>query len=422
MESIDLFNKLAKSNLEFPSLERYPAKFCNYCAKEVAPKLSFGKRPIVNDLSLQSSESATQYLVEMTICEYCGLHQLIHEINPVAFYTDYMTPSNWKNEPHIYKLVEEIGKLAEPHHSIIDIGCNDGKFLMALKNHGFENLYGIEPTKNTADAAKSAGFKVTNSYLNIEIAETLVRENAEFDVVVTRQVLEHIKDIRGFLLSARTLLRDDGFLVIEVPDSEMNFTHSDYGVWEEHLNYFTKISLTRILNEMGWEITTWYRSIFSGWCQTFIATPASIPELSNIQIGRAGVSSEIDGFDAWVSNFESFKAHVRRKIDELVGDEGRIALFGVGSRSISTLYSLDLINRITAAYDDNKEKIKKYIPGGRIQIAPSVSIRKDEIELILLGVNFENEGKVLPKLELNGIQVRSILPPSQFLLWDDFID
>jgi len=372
----------------------------------------------VNDLSLERADNTKRYLIKMTICENCGLHQLIHGIEPDAFYSDYMTPSSWKSEPHLSKLVDVISQLVKFQDSIIDIGCNDGKFLMALKNQGFKNLYGVEPTKNTAEAAKSSGFQVTNEYLDVMVAESLVREHGEFDVVVTRQVLEHIKDIKSFLGSVRTLLKDKGILVIEVPDSEINFKHSDYGVWEEHLNYFTRSSLTRILSEMGWEITNWYRSDFSGWCQTLIATPVSIPQDSEIQIGRIGVSREVDEFDSWVSHFESFKAQIRERIDELVGDEGRVALFGVGSRSISTLYSLDLINRITAAYDDSKEKIGKYIPGTNIQIVQSDQIKKDLIQLILLGVNFENEEKVLSHLFPYNVKLKSILPPSAVLLWN----
>jgi 2-polyprenyl-3-methyl-5-hydroxy-6-metoxy-1,4-benzoquinol methylase len=390
---------------------------CNYCASELHPMLRFGKRPIVNDLSSQSAETNRQYVVEMTICVRCGLHQLIHEIDPSAFYTDYMTPSNWKYEPHMSKLVNEISKLAKREDAIIDIGCNDGKFLSELKSIGYKNLYGVEPTKNTAETSRDIGFEVTNGYLDKELANTLVQKRGKFDVVVTRQVLEHIKGIRDFLESARILLSDNGFLIIEVPDSELNFTQADYGVWEEHLNYFTRGSLTRILNEMGWKITKWYQSIFSGWCQTIIAIPSTFPQDSEIQVGRASVSSEVEAFVSWVSQFSNFKVNVGKELRDLVGESGSIALFGVGSRSISTLYSLDLMHRISAAYDDSDEKIGKFIPGTGIQIRSSKTIEKDGIELVLLGVNLENEAKVLEKLQRTEIQIRSILPPSEIILW-----
>ena len=84
----------------------------------------------MNDLSLERTDNSKKYLIEMTICENCGLHQLIHEIESEAFYSDYMTPSSWKSEPHLSKLVDVISQLVKFQDSIIDIGCNDGKFLV----------------------------------------------------------------------------------------------------------------------------------------------------------------------------------------------------------------------------------------------------------------------------------------------------
>jgi 2-polyprenyl-3-methyl-5-hydroxy-6-metoxy-1,4-benzoquinol methylase len=392
---------------------------CNYCSSVLYPKLNLGLRPVVNSLSLQVDLDVNQYLIEMTICDECGLHQLLHEIDSTHFYTDYMTPSNWKNEPHMSKLVGHIMDLAKLDDSIIDIGCNDGKFLLELKHQGFTKLQGVEPTKNTVRQALDAGLKITNDYFDVNLAKTLLSAHGKFNVVIARQVLEHIEDIEGFLESARILLGDEGFLIIEVPDSEINFKYSDYGVWEEHLNYFTKASLTRIFEESGWEIKNWYRSIFSGWCQTFIVTPSvARSELEN-KLGRATVALEVLEFDSWASNFKSFKKKVMETINELVGESGRVGLFGVGSRSISTLFSTDLINRITSAYDDSPDKLTKYIPNTNLKISPTSSINNDNVDLILLGVNFENEAKILQRFQSEKFLVKSILPPSQILLWSE---
>ena len=394
-------------------------RFCNYCDTELVPQIDLGIRPIVNDLSSSLAENAKEYLIEMAVCKNCGLHQVLHKINHEEFYTDYMTPSNWKNEPHLLGLVDWISNCVQHEDSIIDIGCNDGKFLLTLRELGYKKLFGVEPTKNTADIAKEAGINVTNRYLNLQLAHDLVGENGGFDVVVTRQVLEHITDIKDFLLSIRILLRDKGYLVIEVPDSEINFKHSDYGIWEEHVNYFTQATLSRILNEMGWEVSKWYRSVFSGWCQTFIVTPKQIPEKLEIGVTRKNVNIDIEEFNKWVSSYPAFKTNLHSHIDSLVGKEGRIGLFGVGSRSLATLFSLDLMRRVSFAFDDSPEKIGKYIPGTNIQILSSSMIKENEVELILLGVNFENEAKVLSKLKLISAKIYSILPPSDMLLWDN---
>jgi len=395
---------------------------CNYCGNVLLPKLSLGPRPIVNNLSLQAAAVCKKYLIEMTICDNCGLHQLIHEIEESVFYTDYMTPSNWKNEPHVSKLIDHLLDLADLDDSIIDIGCNDGKFLLELEKKGFTRLHGVEPTKNMALHAQNAGLNVTNDYFGVELAKFLVSEHGKFKVVIVRQVLEHIKDIKGFLESARSLLGDEGFLVIEVPDSDLNFNFSDYGVWEEHVNYFTQASLTRILEEMGWVIKIWYRSVFSGWCQTFIAIPSVATHIGVNKLSRAAVDLEVMAFDLWSQNYSSFKNKVVGTINELIGDSGRVGVFGVGSRSVSTLYSLGLIERIVLAYDDNQEKIGKYIPNTKIKISPSTLLDDDKIDLILLGVNYENEAKIVQKLRANKLFLRSILPPSEIILWSNSIN
>jgi 2-polyprenyl-3-methyl-5-hydroxy-6-metoxy-1,4-benzoquinol methylase len=381
-----------------------------------------GVRPIVNNLSSNGNVNCKQFLIKMTICDSCGLHQLLHEIDETNFYTDYMTPSNWKSEPHISKLVEKIMNLVKPDDLIIDIGCNDGKFLLELKRQDFTKLLGVEPTKNTASHAQDSGLKIVNSYFDINLAKALVKEHGKFKLVVVRQVLEHIRDIRGFLQSARTLVDDGGFLIIEVPDSEINFSQSDYGVWEEHLNYFTKTSLTRILESMGWEIKTWYRSVFSGWCQTFIVTPSVTERKSINKLESAAFSPEVVGFDSWSTNFTSFKKQALETINALVGETGRVGLVGVGSRSISTLFSLDLINRIATAHDDSQEKIGKYIPCTNLKITSTALVNDSDLDLVLLGVNFENESKILQKFQSNKFFVRSILPPSEILLWGESLN
>jgi len=394
-------------------------RFCNYCGTKLVPQIDLGTRPIVNALSSSAALNVKQYLIEMAVCKNCGLHQVLHQINQEEFYTDYMTPSNWKNEPHLLGLIDQISNYVQYEDSIIDIGCNDGKFLVTLRELGFKKLFGVEPTKNTANIAKEAGIDVTHRYLNLQLAHELVDKNGQFNMVVTRQVLEHIADIKDFLRSIRILLRDNGYLVIEVPDSEINFKHSDYGIWEEHVNYFTQATLSRILDEMGWEVSNWYRSVFSGWCQTFIATPKQIPKKLEIEVCHQNVTIDIEEFNQWVSDYPGFKMNVHSRIDSLVGKDGHIALFGVGSRSLATLYSLDLMRRVSFAFDDSTEKTGKYIPGTNILILPLSMINENEIELILLGVNFENEAKVLPKLRLMQAKVYSILPPSNILLWDN---
>jgi 2-polyprenyl-3-methyl-5-hydroxy-6-metoxy-1,4-benzoquinol methylase len=402
---------------------------CNYCQSNLPFGLELGKRPIVNDLQIDHSINLPTYSIKITICSNCGLHQLIHDIPKEKFYTNYMTPSNHKSEPHIPLLISEIMSLIDFQDSIVEIGCNDGKFLSILKQNGFRSLLGIEPTLNTSKSAADIGIEIINSYFNSEITKDIIKNFGKFNLVISRQVLEHIKDIKNFLIDAKSLIIEEGFMIIEVPDCEINFKQFDYGVWEEHVNCFTPITLKHILNEMGWEIIKSYRTIFSGWTQTLVLKPiltsGNAHNISKIKTKFNSLENEendtlirtVQEFKNWSFQYDSFKLSVHEKVNHL-SKRRKIGLFGVGARSISTLYSLDLISSISYAFDESSLKIGKYIPGTKIIIESADNLNKYDIDLILLGVNFENENKVLNNFNFEKARVYSILPPSDILLWD----
>ena len=53
--------------------------------------------------------------------------------------------------------------------------------------------------------------------------------------VFLRHVVEHVSDLDGFFAGVRTLLRDDGLLVLELPEVEESFTLGSPAIlWEEH--------------------------------------------------------------------------------------------------------------------------------------------------------------------------------------------
>ncbi|EMN97181.1 hypothetical protein LEP1GSC110_0053 [Leptospira interrogans serovar Medanensis str. UT053] len=73
--------------------------------------------------------------------------------------------------------------------------------------------------------------------------------------------------------------------------------------------------------------------------------------------------------------------------------------------------------------DDQTEKQNLYVPGSRLQIISSDKL-SEKIDHVLLGVNTENENRVLTKRLNKGITYNSILPPSRLLpeFWEEMIN
>lgn len=398
---------------------------CNSCRSPVEHLLDFGDQPIVNKLMDHANESAALYRRRVAGCTRCGLVQLTDPIDPSEFYKEYKTPSSWKHEPHVDRLLSYLDSMVPRDARIIEVGCNDGRFLDRLKDMGWTNLDGLEPTANTSAAAAQKGHTIFHQGLNERAASGLVDDNGAWDCVILRQVLEHISDLNDFGNALHGLLREQGLLVIEVPDSRNNFDGLDYALWEEHVNCFTPKTLDRFLIRHGFRTIHSYTSVFSGVCLTAIARKVANVEHSVTQPAREdheALQSEISQFRAWSAEFPAFQKAVHLEIQRYA-ELGDVVIFGVGSRSSNFINMLELGPYVAYAVDDRREKQHKYMPYSGLKIYPAneMASRIHRPHLVLLGVNGENEEAVLNSSEFpRDVDHFSVLPPSPRLLgaWD----
>ena len=375
--------------------------------------MDFGNQPIVNNLQAEPG-NVPKFSIKVGGCTYCGLVQILNPINPSEFYTNYANASSLKREPHLEKLIGSLESKLPRDAKIIDVGCNDGKFLSRLRESGFEDLYGLEPTKNMSTLAVSAGFRVYNSYLSMKKSDEIIASTGKFDCVVLRQVLEHIENLSDFGSALRNLLKPNGLLVIEVPDAQAHFDGPDFALWEEHVNEFNLESVNRFLRAHGLQVIDSYKTQFSGVCLTVLS---QLVDTASIAIEP--VSQTIDSFRKWAQRFDSFRQQVEAELQDFVSRDLPIALYGVGRRSSFFLNVINLNNKISFAIDDDPAKQGKYLPGTSILIRSREDGLKllKENSLVLLGVNGENEKKLLNEIApRNNWVFKSILPPSEHLL------
>jgi 2-polyprenyl-3-methyl-5-hydroxy-6-metoxy-1,4-benzoquinol methylase len=406
-------------------------KNCNLCGVKSSSLITFGEYPIVNNLL--EVEYVTEPLVydfSLCICEECGLAQIERPIEPKFFYTNYATPSGEKPNPHLEILIENINQLVSKDSRIIEIGSNDGTFLDKLQASGFENISGLEPTMNTYRTSIIKGHNVVDSFLNSQTALELIAEGL-FEVVISRQVLEHISDLKEFGSALNLLLCPNGYLIIEVPNCLQNISNFDFSLWEEHVNYFTPLTLRIFLNSIGFEVVQEWNSIFAGETLSVIAKKInkSLEVSNSVEIESGSIKSEILMWRKWSRNFENFKSVIQNEI-YFISKGKDLILYGVGARSSVVLNFLGLSNRLKFAIDDSLAKQNKLMPYSKTKI---ISLSQAKLEskkkgggevVILLGINAENEENIIENNTfVNQNSYISILPPSKNLpkAWKQFI-
>jgi 2-polyprenyl-3-methyl-5-hydroxy-6-metoxy-1,4-benzoquinol methylase len=140
--------------------------------------------------------------------------------------------------------VHGILNFAGPSPHICDLGCGGGNFLAAIRERG-ASVVGVDPSEVSCAALQKKGIE-----FHLGTGDTLPDSlpKNRFDVVTMFHSLEHCRNVETTLENARSLLKEDGLCVIEVPNMECVgfqqypevWIHTDAG---RHLQFFTQDSL-----------------------------------------------------------------------------------------------------------------------------------------------------------------------------------
>lgn len=134
---------------------------------------------------------------------------------------------------------------------LLDVGCSTGGFLDNVKDRW--DVFGVEPDKESVKCLKDKGIPFYNGFF--EGFETKDR----FDVITLWAVLEHTKNPLEILHKSNKLLKNEGYIVILVPNINSVQAKLFGKYWfhlaiPEHLHHFNLKTLTDILNKSGFKV------------------------------------------------------------------------------------------------------------------------------------------------------------------------
>lgn len=143
--------------------------------------------------------------------------------------------------------------------SVLDVGCGWAQALLFLAQKGMD-CYGFDPAPEAVDYARSKGLNVVRAGMD----GMKVFGDKKFDVVILKNVLEHLSDpVQVMREIAQEVLIPGGILVVDVPNEFNLFQVSgqkihDLDEWwvapPAHLNYFSNETLSCLLTGTGYEV------------------------------------------------------------------------------------------------------------------------------------------------------------------------
>jgi 2-polyprenyl-3-methyl-5-hydroxy-6-metoxy-1,4-benzoquinol methylase len=128
--------------------------------------------------------------------------------------------------------------IASDHRDLafLDIGAGGGEMVFAATSAGFR-AKGIEPNEGYSSFARDAyGIEVVTGGLE-DVSES------EFGVITMFHVLEHMPDPVAVFCRLHQIIKDDGFLLVEVPNIEQADASPSNIFFKAHLFYFSKATL-----------------------------------------------------------------------------------------------------------------------------------------------------------------------------------
>ncbi|EAU54376.1 class I SAM-dependent methyltransferase [Mariprofundus ferrooxydans] len=232
---------------------------CRHCGKVLQHQfLDLGFAPpsnaYLNPADLHAPE--LYFPLKLHVCDSCWLVQTEDYARSDELFTeDYAyfssTSSGWMRHAKEYcGMISDRLQLNEESF-VIEVASNDGYLLRNFVEAGVPCL-GVEPTASTADAAEQLNIPVMREFFGQSLAENLVAEDKQADLILGNNVYAHVPDINDFTMGLKTALKPGGTITLEFPHLLNLIQLNQFDtVYHEHYSYLSLYSVQRIFERAG---------------------------------------------------------------------------------------------------------------------------------------------------------------------------
>jgi 2-polyprenyl-3-methyl-5-hydroxy-6-metoxy-1,4-benzoquinol methylase len=306
---------------------------------------------------------------QVVACQNCGMiyadsvasqkdYDLYYE--QFSNYEDLKTGSgggySLEDKLRLDSMAELISSHLKSSDSVIDIGCANGGLLVALSGLGHKNLIGVDPSLTSIKHVRDRGF----NGVSLKISELTRKEIGSYQAVILSHVLEHVFDLSATMEIILSILDEDGFLYIEVPDASRYISHyvvPFHYFDSEHINHFDSAALRNFAGLYGLDV------VDEGQKEISVSLAVNYPATYIVLRKQyTYVKYDVQYHDESKSAIEEYVEQSKNdkrldKIERYVVNQEPLIIWGAGSYTQSLLVNTKLAecNIVTIVDNDNNK-------------------------------------------------------------------
>lgn len=355
---------------------------CRACGLELFknPMLSFKNMPsVAQHLPDKSTLKKDRGInLDIFMCSGCGLTQL--DATPVPYFREVIRAVGFSEEMVNFRqkqFAKFVNKYGLKNKKIIEVGCGHGEFLSLIKNAGAD-AYGIEYGPKAVKTCVKNNLKVTKGFVD---SKNYKIPHAPFDAFFMMSFFEHLPQPQVALRGIYNNLKDGAVGIIEVPNFNMMLKDKLFSEFmRDHLSYFTKETLTTLLQNNGFEIV-------------------SCKEIWHDYIISAIVKKRVQNN---LSDFSFYQKKIIKEINDFVKKYKNVAIWGAGHQAFALMALANLGGRIKYVIDSAPFKQGKFTPASHIPIVAPDTLLSDPIDaVIIMAGSYSGEIKKILQTKYN---------------------
>jgi SAM-dependent methyltransferase len=344
------------------------------------------------------------YPLHALVCDQCWLVQLAgagtadaHFHDEYAYFSSFSTSWLAHAERYVAAMTGRFGLGARSR--VMEIASNDGYLLQYFVKAGIACV-GIEPTANTAAAARNIGVDTRELFFGRDTAAQLAAEGGQVDLLLGNNVLAHVPDINDFVGAMPSMLKPEGVVTLEFPHLLRLIAENQFDtLYHEHYSYLSLTALVPVFERAGLRLfDVEHLPTHGGSLRIYACHPGAghadtgAPRACLEQERAAGLSR----LETYAAFGEQVRATKRALLSFLIGakrDGRSIAAYGAPAKGNTLLnYCGVSTDFIEYAVDRNPFKQGRLLPGSRIPVvAPERILQTRPDYLLILPWNIKEE-------------------------------